>query len=221
MEVMMTEKYGFIYLWFDRKHKRYYIGSHWGTEDDSYICSSTWMRNAYRRRPQDFKRRIIKNAIEKYDLYKEEQRWLDFIKKEEIGKRYYNLQVKINLEHWSYKNLKPITTKWKDPAERSRKISETKRKRFQEKRDAGLACFEGQAAENLRIGNTNKKGKPLWSEEQKIEIGKKSKELWKTLEYRNLVVKNATENHWSKDPEKKKITGSKISQSLIERRGTN
>ena len=25
----MSEKYGFVYIWHDRKHKRYYIGSHW------------------------------------------------------------------------------------------------------------------------------------------------------------------------------------------------
>jgi len=31
------QKYGFVYIWFDRKHKRYYIDSHWGKEDDSYI----------------------------------------------------------------------------------------------------------------------------------------------------------------------------------------
>ena len=34
------EKYGFVYIWFDRKHKRYYIGCHWGHEDDGYVCSS-------------------------------------------------------------------------------------------------------------------------------------------------------------------------------------
>ena len=53
------EKYGFIYVWYDKKHKRYYVGSHWGHEDDGYICSSSWMRKAYRRRPSDFRRRII------------------------------------------------------------------------------------------------------------------------------------------------------------------
>ena len=35
-------KYGFVYIWYDRKHHRYYIGCHWGTIDDGYICSSNW-----------------------------------------------------------------------------------------------------------------------------------------------------------------------------------
>ena len=43
------EKYGFVYIWYDRKHKRYYIGSHWGSEDDGYICSSTHMNHAFNR----------------------------------------------------------------------------------------------------------------------------------------------------------------------------
>lgn len=92
-------KYGFVYIWFDRKHKRFYVGSHWGTIDDGYVCSSTWMRNAYKRRPQDFRRRILKNQINRIDLIKEEQVWLDQIRSEEIGKRYYNLN-KNAIKHW-------------------------------------------------------------------------------------------------------------------------
>lgn len=88
---MQKEKYGFVYIWRDRKHNRFYIGCHWGKEDDGYICSSTWMRNAYRRRPQDFKRRILKKiTTNKSDLFFEELRWLKMIKKEELGKKYYN-----------------------------------------------------------------------------------------------------------------------------------
>jgi hypothetical protein len=51
---MSKEKYGFVYIWYDRKHKRYYIGCHWGHENDGYICSSSWMMKAYKRRPQDY-----------------------------------------------------------------------------------------------------------------------------------------------------------------------
>ena len=60
------EKYGFVYIWRDRKHKRYYVGSHWGTETDQYICSSSWMKNAYKRRPQDFKRRVVARVAHRH-----------------------------------------------------------------------------------------------------------------------------------------------------------
>lgn len=86
---------GFVYIWLDKKKHRFYIGSHWGAEDDGYICSSTWMKRAYKRRPFDFKRRILSRISSSRELLlKEEQKWLDLIKSEEVGKRYYNLRLK-------------------------------------------------------------------------------------------------------------------------------
>jgi hypothetical protein len=88
-------KYGFVYIWFDRKNRRYYVGSHWGTEDDGYICSSNWMRTTYKRRPQDFKRRIVKRVYSDRDaLLIEETRYLSMIKDHELGVRYYNFNNK-------------------------------------------------------------------------------------------------------------------------------
>jgi len=84
------EKSGFIYLWFDKKNKMYYLGCHWGTENDGYICSSNRMRDAYRRRPQDFKRKIIQKNILKESLLSIEHKWLSLIKDDELGTKYYN-----------------------------------------------------------------------------------------------------------------------------------
>lgn len=96
----MQEKYGFVYIWYDKKRKMYYIGCHIGDENDGYICSSNRMRDAYRRRPQDFKRRIlVKNIICK-NILEEEYKWLQLIKDEELGKKYYNLR-KHKWGHWS------------------------------------------------------------------------------------------------------------------------
>lgn len=88
------KKYGFIYLWFDKKHRKFYVGRHWGDIDDGYICSSNNMRMNYNYRPNDFKRRIVSYIhTNQDDLVKEEQRWLDMIKKEELGHRYYNITL--------------------------------------------------------------------------------------------------------------------------------
>ena len=74
------EKYGFIYIWRDKKYNRYYIGMHWGLEEDGYICSSTWMTQAYKIRSHDFKRRIIERVYtNRKDLYEREKYWLSFI----------------------------------------------------------------------------------------------------------------------------------------------
>lgn len=92
---MKKEKYGFIYLWYDKKHKKFYIGRHWGTENDGYICSSVNMRNNYNNRPNDFKRRIIKRIYtSNNDLINEEQRYLDMVKPEECIVKYYNKTLK-------------------------------------------------------------------------------------------------------------------------------
>ena len=83
---------GFVYIWFDRKRRMFYIGRHWGDESDGYICSNKRMLAAYNKRPEDFKRRILKKILScQEDLKHEEQRWLDFIFENEYGTRYYNL----------------------------------------------------------------------------------------------------------------------------------
>src|SRR5581483_2474303 len=85
--------YGFIYLWRDAKHKRFYLGSHTGAENDGYICGSKRMLRAFRERPHDFRRRIILHAeVNSHIELKEiEQRVLDLIKGHEFGTRYYNV----------------------------------------------------------------------------------------------------------------------------------
>ena len=102
------EKYGFIYVWYDKKRKMFYLGSHWGTEDDGYICSSNRMRDAYRRRPDDFKRRIVSKGITRETLLEEEHKWLSKISDVELGKRYYNLR-KHKWAHWSTDKNRRLT----------------------------------------------------------------------------------------------------------------
>lgn len=110
---MKKEKYGFVYIWRDRKHARFYIGCHWGTENDGYVCSSRHMKNAYRRRPHDFKRRIIGRVYtNKVDMFDLEYKWLSLIKPEELGKRYYNLH-NVNKNHWSADKNKSQEVKFK------------------------------------------------------------------------------------------------------------
>lgn len=113
------EEYGFVYLWYDRKRKMYYVGCHWGTEGDGYICSSNRMRDAYRRRPEDFKRRIIEKTNDKLNLYEVEYRWLSMIDDIELGKKYYNLRNH-KWGHWSSDEATSMSVK--------QKVSQTKRK---------------------------------------------------------------------------------------------
>lgn len=95
-------KYGFVYIWYDRKHRRYYVGAHWGTIDDGYVCSSPWMKQAYKLRPKDFKRKILSYVYTtKKDMFEEEYRWLSMMKPDELkGVRYYNTH-NYHFSHWS------------------------------------------------------------------------------------------------------------------------
>lgn len=94
---MKQEKYGFVYIWYDTGKNRYYLGAHWGTEDDGYICSSKWMSMSKLRRPSDFKRRIISRHKTKEETFNEEFRILQMIKDEELGIRYYNKHKNIKI----------------------------------------------------------------------------------------------------------------------------
>lgn len=164
------EKQGFIYIWFDRKRRMYYIGCHWGTEDDGYICSSNRMRDAHYRRPQDFKRRIIKRNIERYNLLSEEYKWLQYIKDDELGKKYYNLSRR-HFGHWSN-----IETKNKTVRD---KLSEATKKLHQdpvykEKYREGRKKLPSQTPEQIAkraAANTGKKR----TEETKRKISESNK----------------------------------------------
>lgn len=175
-------KYGFIYLWYDRKHKRFYLGCHWGTENDGYICSSSWMRNAYKRRPQDFKRRIIDSQIEKKDLRLRESVWLNMISLDELGKKYYNLMRHTNGGHWPLGKGRSEETK--------KKVSEGVKRAWEEGRlTKNSSNFsKGQIPWN--------KGKPM-SEETKQKIrAVRQKQIFsqETIQKRSLKLKGKARN---------------------------
>ena len=178
----MFEKYGFVYIWFDRKHKRYYIGSRWGHVDDGYVCSSRWMKQAYGHRPKDFKRRILKTITNRKDLLNEEQRWLNMIKPEEIKHRYYNLTTKTD-HLWYNDPNKTLTVgekisktkkgKSTGPCSlaKAMKISEVKRANFERKRHETGSSYTPEQLRNL---SECKKGKLLAPEhKEKISNGLK------------------------------------------------
>lgn len=86
--------YGFVYIWYDKFRKMYYIGSHKGVPGDGYICSNKIMLNAFKKRPNDFRRKIIK-FCNKEDLLITEQKYLNMIRDNELyytGKKYYNIK---------------------------------------------------------------------------------------------------------------------------------
>ena len=160
------EKEGFIYIWFDKKRRMYYIGCHWGTYDDGYICSSKWMRDAYRYRKQDFRRRIIQRNIPKDLLLEVEYRWLQLINDKDIGIKYYNLSKK-HFGHWHIDNQSRKSVRQK-LSEASKKLHQDPV--YKEKFIEGRKKLPPRSEEAIRktaLKNTGKKR----TEETKRKIG--------------------------------------------------
>jgi NUMOD3 motif len=165
------EKYGFVYIWYDKKRKMYYIGCRWGYENDGYICSSNRMRDAYRRRPNDFKRRIlISNIKDRKQTLIEEYNFLSFIKKEELGKKYYNLSNH-HFGHWTTNNEKILTV--------GEKISLSHRNNPDWGNWSKGRLHSDEAKEKLREANR----KQFEDQEQREMRRQKSLELWSNPEY--------------------------------------
>lgn len=160
------EKTGFIYIWYDRKRKMYYIGCHLGSEDDGYVCSSNRMREAYRRRPEDFKRRILKRDIKRQHLLDEELKWLQMIKDEELRSKYYNIKN----TKWDNFINKPICLK-------GRKLSEETKQKLREVNLGKKLSKETKI--KLSEAGKNRKGEKRSEETKKrISFSKKGKIPW-------------------------------------------
>lgn len=159
----MKEAYGFIYIWKDKKRKMLYLGCHWGHEQDGYVCSSTRMRNAFRRRPNDFKRRIIKRIYtNRNDLIDEEHRLLQMIGDDELGNKYYNLTKHRN-GHWSTNKDTAKTIGQKIALAHSR--PETKRRHIESKLGDKNPMKNKEVSEKVRLKNI---GKIPWNKGIKI-----------------------------------------------------
>lgn len=194
---------GFVYVWRDRKHNRYYVGSHCGRPDDGYVCSSNWMLAAYGRRKEDFKRRIVAVVTtSRSNLLEEEYRWLQMIKDEEAGVRYYNVYLH-RFGHWTCdpersaevsEKLSKIGTGRKHSEEHRRAISEGNKgkKLSDEHRQALVAANTGKKASDeakakMAAAKLGKKRGPH-SEEHKRRLSESNKGKKRSEETRARVA---------------------------------
>lgn len=166
--------YGFVYVWRDRWKNKLYVGSHFGTVTDGYICSSKQMLRAYRHRPSDFQRRIVYWLSEnnRETLLAAEQLWLNLIEESELGVRFYNLSKgafggKISSQSKKLCGL-ASSKHWSDPANRAKQAekhrgpwSEERRRAHGEKIRAKWADPEFRAVNSeVRRENGKKRGCP-------------------------------------------------------------
>jgi hypothetical protein len=202
------EKYGFVYIWYDCKHKRYYIGCRWGKEDDGYICSSSWMKRSYKRRPNDFKRRILARIdTNKKDLLEEEYKWLKMIKDSELGKRYYNLHNH-HFGHWSTDDNKRLTVGQKISASpnRAANISKAnKGRKVSEETKQKLSSIAKEQFSNIDARkNLSNKVSANWQNEDYVRKVKQAMKNGVTDEVRRIRsenMKRINRLRWNKSTE--------------------
>ena len=201
------KKYGFVYIWFDKKHKRYYVGCHWGKEDDGYICSSVWMRNSYKYRKDDFKRRILKRVYLREELFKTEDYYLNMIKEHEFGKRYYNLQK--HWRHWSEKeqNRLSVSEKISIKTKEAMNTPEVREKYLEGLKTRNNKASDPEVIEKRRQGMINTMA-------QKFPIENRKKTKTNSKEECIELHRQNTKNMWERrTKEERKEIGKKISYS--------
>jgi hypothetical protein len=202
------EKSGFVYIWFDRKHKRYYIGCHWGTEDDGYVCSSAWMMQAYKLRPQDFKRRIlVRNIDTRKKMFLEEQRFFSMIKQEELRIRYYNLNIKSNSIWSTYdENVKTISEKISIKTKEAMARPEVRQKYL-----ANINNRDNKSSDPIVIEKRRASMKATIAKKFPVEQRKHRPEFNSSEYVENMAVK--TKQLWERPGHRENVS-SKISESL-------
>lgn len=157
----------FLYIWFDKNRKMFYVGMHEGNISDGYISSSRWFNGEHQYRPYDFNRKIIKTFNDRKSAIKEEARFLHMIKESEFGKKYYN--------------LKGGRTKGSEPWNKGKKniYSEETLRKMSDARIGKESPTKGisnpKAAEN---GKTGAKKQSLNATGRKMHIDSSGKRYW-------------------------------------------
>jgi len=91
--VYKKDYFGYIYEWTNNVNGKKYIGSHYGSVDDSYIGSGKYFKPAYKKNPQNFSMNVLEYLLvnDKKMLLDLEQRWLDSVDNIKENRNYYNL----------------------------------------------------------------------------------------------------------------------------------
>ena len=158
----------FVYMWYDRVRKMFYVGSHTGRLDDGYISSSRWLTGEVRYRPQDFRRRVVKILPTRQEAQRLEYSLICMIKESWFGTKYYNLKQGKPKGHVAWNKGVPRTSEARD------RQSATRLQRNLQPWNKGVPMSE-VAKENLsmikRGRSAANKGKPSPSSADNGRLG--------------------------------------------------
>jgi len=159
----------FVYCWTDKTINKLYVGSHKGSTDDGYICSSKYMMKEYKKRPNDFSRQIIAEGNLK-DIRKLEAKILQF-SNARLDEQFYNKHDNdgFYFDGWKKGEMTAEHREKLAAAKRGKKLSETHRKNILNNRVGKKNSDKHKAALIAsRIGSKH-------SEESKKKMSEKRK----------------------------------------------
>jgi len=173
---------GFVYIWYDRKRKWFCIGSHMGSLDDGYTSSTGFMDSAIKKRPHDFKRRILEfyYGNDPKELFALEQKYLDMIKDEELclGENKHNGTIR-------YYNVK------KNASGLSGRAASVLKKQFWDSnRGAERKKIMSKEMQNNNFGSFRINRAHTEESKQKITDSKKGKKSTQSSEDRSNIMKD-------------------------------
>ena len=90
--IFKKDYFGYVYKWTNIKNGKKYIGSHYGSVDDSYTGSGKYFKPAYNKNPENFQMIVLEYLKDdnKRLLLELEQNWLDSVPDIKSNKEYYN-----------------------------------------------------------------------------------------------------------------------------------
>ena len=115
--------FGYVYQWLNTSNNMKYIGSHYGSVDDSYLGSSKWFLSSYSRNQEDFVMEVLEYIIndDTKKILRCEQRWLDKIEDIKSNPEYYNLKNEAE-GGWSHLTEQHIIIRAKTLVEKHQKF---------------------------------------------------------------------------------------------------
>lgn len=196
--IYKKDYFGFVYQWFDKKRLMWYIGSHHGPLNSSYICSNKRMLRAYSKRPNDFCREILEynKLVDDCLVTKElEQKFLNLIPNIKDNPSYYNQKNEAQ-GGWSFiedqhikKRASTLKNKHKkEGLTKKEKLSYKKKIETRLNRIAATGFTEKEVAQHNSYGYEIKVILPNKEEKIYPSMAKASKDLHIDCQYARLVT---------------------------------